>query len=432
MPDMQMATVEKTIADPSTPPAMIELLQVRLQASSTSTSKYAVLQRGTSADGRLRGTLQFCGAKRTGRWAGRLFQPQNLPRPTLKQPSIDAGIVALKAGCAHLITSNVTSLVSSAIRSCIVAPKGKKLVVADLANIEGRVQSWLANEEWKLKAFRAYDSGTGPDLYILAYSTSFGIPVDKVTKENRQVGKVMELALAYEGGAGAFATFAGAYGIDLEDLAKKVLVDADEDVITQSDGFLAWAKKDKRSTYGMSDDAFVACDVLKRLWRAAHPNIHNYWGRIKDACVQALNTRGETYTTLELRIKAGKNWLLITMPSGRTLCYPSPKLIDGGITYMGEDQFTRKWVRTHTHGGKLFENLCQAVARDIMTENMPTIEAAGYTITLTVHDEIIAEAPDLPEFNAEHLSTLLSAVPSWAPDIPLAAAGFETYRYRKE
>jgi DNA polymerase len=443
MPDMQMATVEKTIADPSTPPDMIELLQVRLQASSTSTSKYAVLQRGTSADGRLRGTLQFCGAKRTGRWAGRLFQPQNLPRPSLKQPVIDAGISALKTGCAHLTTGNVMELVSSAIRSCIVAPTGKKLVVTDLANIEGRVQSWLAGEEWKLKAFRDYDTiigidtegepiRLGPDLYKLAYSKSFGIPVDKVTKDNRQVGKVQELALAYEGGAGAFATFAGVYGIDLEDLAQKVLVEADEEVIAKADGFLAWAKKDKRSTYGMSDDAFVACDVLKRLWRAAHPNIHNYWGRIKDACVQALNTRGETYTTLGLRIKAGKNWLLITMPSGRTLCYPSPKLIDGAITYMGEDQFTRKWVRIHTHGGKLFENLCQAVARDIMTENMPTIEAAGYTITLTVHDEIIAEAPDLPEFNAEHLSTLLSAVPSWAPDIPLAAAGFETYRYRKE
>lgn len=190
-------------------------------------------------------------------------------------------------------------------------------------------------------------------------------------------------------------------------------------------------KKNKRSTYGLTDEEFVACDVLKRLWRTAHPSIHSYWGRIKDACVQALNTRGETYTTLGLRIKAGKNWLLITMPSGRTLCYPSPKLIDGAITYMGQDQFTRKWVRTSTFGGKLLENLSQSVARDIMAENMALIEGSGYMITMTVHDEIIAEAPDLPEFNAKHLSTLLATVPSWAPDIPLAAAGFETYRYRK-
>ena len=442
MPNMQMATVEKAIEDPSTPPAMAELLEVRLQASSTSTSKYKVLRRGTSADNRLRGTLQFDGASRTGRWAGRLFQPQNLPRPTLKQPLIDAGIEALKAGCAHLTTDNVMALTSSSIRSCIVAPYSKKLVVADLSNIEGRVQAWLANEEWKLKAFRDYDTITGldakgkpvrrgHDLYKLAYAKAFGIKPEDVTDDQRQVGKVMELALGYEGGVGAFATFANTYGIDLEDLAQKVLLDAPEDIVEKADGFLEWTKREKRSTYELSDDAFVACDVLKRMWRDVHPNIHGYWARFKEAVIMALNTRGTTYTTLGLKIKASKNWLIITMPSGRSLCYPSPKLVDGAITYMGIDQFTRKWVRQHTHGGKLFENLCQAVARDIMAANMPLIEEAGYDITLTVHDEIISEAQDLPEFNAGHLATLLSANPSWAPDIPLAAAGFETYRYRK-
>ncbi len=442
MPDLKMATVEKVIADPSTPPALKELLNVRLQASSTSTSKYKVLRRGTSVDGRLRGTLQFDGATRTGRWAGRLFQPQNLPRPTLKQPVIDAGIEALKTGCAHLTTDNVMELTSSAIRSCIVAPPGKKLVVADLANIEGRVQAWLANEEWKLQAFRDFDTITGVDakgkatrlghdLYKLAYSKSFGISPNDVTDDQRQIGKVQELALAYEGGVGAFATFAGTYGIDLADLAFKVLADAPAEIIAKADNFLEWAIKEKRPRYGLSDDEFVACDVLKRVWRGAHPSISGYWGRLKDAVVQALNTRGETYTTLGLKIKATKGWLLITLPSGRTLCYPAPKLVDGAITYMGIDQFTRKWTRTNTHGGKLFENLCQAIARDVMAANMPLIEAAGYEITLTVHDEIISEAPDQPEFNADHLATLLSANPSWALDMPLAAAGFETYRYRK-
>ena len=431
MPDMRMSTVEKLIDDEDTDPQLKEWLSVRLQASSTSTSKYKVLARGTSADGRLRGTLQFNGATRTGRWAGRLFQPQNLPRPTLKQKAIDAGIDAMKAECAHLVTDNVMELISSSIRGCIVAPPGKKLVVADLANIEGRVQAWLANEEWKLQAFRDFDTGTGPDLYKLAYSKSFGIPPDQVDGDQRQVGKVQELALAYEGGVGAFATFAAGYGIDLDDLADKVLPEAPEEIVAAADRHLERRKKEKKELYNLSDDAFVACDTLKRMWREAHPSISNYWGRLKDAVVQALYTRGETYTTLSLKIKASKNWLFITLPSGRTLCYPSPKIIDGSITYMGLDQFTRKWVRQHTHGGKLFENLCQAIARDVMAANMPAIEDAGYAITLSVHDELITETPDSPEFNSDHLSELLAATPWWAPDMPLAAAGFETYRYKK-
>ena len=432
MPDLQMSTVTKMLAM-DLDPALRELLTVRLQASSTSTAKYKVLRKGTSADGRLRGLLQFNGAARTGRWAGRLFQPQNLPRPTLKQEQIDLGITAMKFGCAHLIVDDVMELASSAIRSCIVAPPGKKLVVADLSNIEGRDQAWLANEEWKLKAFRDFDEGNGPDLYKLAYSKSFGVAPDKVSKDQRQVGKVQELALGYEGGVGAFATFAGAYGIDLEDLAIKVLELADEELVAKADKFLEWTIKDKRPRYGLSDDAFVACDVLKRAWRDAHPNISGYWGRLKNAVVQALYTRGQTYTTLGLKIKAAKSWLLITLPSGRSLCYPSPKIMeDGSITYMGVDQFTRKWTRIYTHGGKLFENLCQAIARDVMAANMPLIEAAGYQIVLTVHDEIIAEAPDSPEYNVDHMASLLATPPSWAQDMPLAAAGFETYRYRKD
>jgi DNA polymerase len=430
MPDLQMATVEKTLAM-DVDPALKELLRVRLQASSTSTAKYRVLARGTSADKRLRGLLQFNGAARTGRWAGRLFQPQNLPRPSLKQDAIDAGIEAMLAGCAHLTTDNVMELASSAIRSCIVAPFGKKLVVADLSNIEGRDQAWLANEEWKLQAFREFDEGIGPDLYKLAYSKSFGTTPDKVTKDQRQVGKVQELALGYEGGVGAFATFAGVYGINLDELADKVLANAPRGLVTAADNYFAFVIKEKRPRYGLSDDAFVACDVLKRAWREAHPNITGYWAQLKNAVIRAMTNRGSTVVTLGLKITS-TSWLRIVLPSGRSLVYPHPKLVDGAVTYMGVDQFTRKWTRISTHGGKLFENLCQAVARDVMAANMPRIEEAGYQIVLTVHDEIIAEAPDQPEFNADHLASLLATNPDWAPDMPLAAAGFETYRYRKD
>ena len=432
LPDLQMATVEKVLAQTDLNPAMRELLLIRLQASSTSTSKYRVLRRSTSLDGRLRGLLQFCGAIRTGRWAGRLFQPQNLPRPTLKQKAIDAGIEALRAGCAHLTVDNVMELVSSCIRSCIVAAPGNKLVVADLANIEGRVQAWLANEEWKLKAFRDFDAGQGPDLYKLAYAKSFKIEPEAVNSDQRQVGKVQELALAYEGGVGAFATFAGAYNIDLDDLADKVLPEASEEIVAKADKFLEWAKANKRPRYGLSEDAFVACDVLKRVWRDAHPNITGYWSKLKSVVGRALASRGNTINEIGLKVRASKNWLLIGLPSGRTLCYPSPRVAeDGAISYMGIDQYTRKWTRISTHGGKLFENIVQAIARDVMAANMPLIEAAGYEIILTVHDEIIAETPDEPGYNVEHMAGLLAAPPPWALDMPLAAAGFETYRYKK-
>ena len=440
MPDLQMGTVEKYLADPAVPEALKELLEVRLQASSTSTKKYQTLINGTSSDGRLRGTLQFNGAARTGRWAGRLFQPQNLPRPTLKQPMIDAGIEAIKAGIADMVTDNVMELASSAIRGTIIAApytlmslmRRRKLVVADLANIEGRVQAWLANEEWKLQAFRDFDAGIGPDLYKLAYSKSFGVKPEDVTKDQRQVGKVQELALAYAGGVGAFVTFAGAYGIDLDAMAAKVLPLAPELVVEEADRFFEWTLREKRSLFNLTDDAFVACDTLKRVWRYAHPNITDYWKRLQTLVKQALGTRGIEYVDLGLRVKVTKTWLLITLPSGRVACYPAPQIKDNAITYMGIDQFTKKWTRIQTHGGKLFENLVQAIARDVLAHSMPLIEAAGYKIVLTVHDEIIAETPDSPEFNAEHLSALMSTLPAWATDMPLAAEGFETYRYRKQ
>ena len=432
LPDMQMSTLERRIADPDLPPALRELLAIRLQASTTSTSKYKTLIKGASADGRLRGLLQFNGAGRTGRWAGRLWQPQNLPRPALKQEQIDAGIDALMAGCADLVVDNVMELTSSAIRGTIIAPKGKKLVVADLSNIEGRDQSWLAGETWKLKAFRAFDAGTGHDLYKMAYGKSFGVAPEDVTKDQRQVGKVQELALGYEGGVGAFVTFAAAYGIDLEQLAAKVLPLAPEWARSESNSFYAWTQKERRPTFGLSEEAFIACDVLKRSWREAHPNISAHWAELKDIVMQAIEMPGNTFTCGKVKVRRDGNWLRIGLPSGRALCYPSPQIVDGAITYMGLNQYSRKWCRLKTYGGKLFENICQAVARDVMAHNMPLIEAAGYEIVLTVHDEGICEAPDSDEFNAEHLASLLAANPPWAPDMPLAAAGFETYRYRKD
>ncbi|HEJ0334433.1 TPA: DNA polymerase [Klebsiella aerogenes] len=431
LPDMQRSTLERRIADPDLPSPVKELLAIRLQASTTSTSKYKSLMKGISSDGRLRGTLQFCGASRTGRWAGRLFQPQNLPRPTLEQERIDEGTEALKSGCADLLFDNVMELTSSALRGCIMAPAGKKLVVSDLSNIEGRKLAWLAGEQWKLAAFRQYDEGTGPDLYKLAYAKAFNITPEDVTKYQRQIGKVMELGLGFGGGVAAFLTFALVYGLDLEELATAALPNIPRDVQREAKSWYDESVK-RKATYGLSERVFIACDSLKRLWRRAHPETCDFWYQLERTVRAAIATPKKTLYCGYLKVRRDGAWLRIQLPSGRALCYPSPTIEKGNITYMGINSYSRKWQRLKTYGGKLVENVTQAAARDVLAGNMPLIENAGYSIVLTVHDEVICEAQDTDDYTDAALSSLLSTNPEWAPDIPLNAGGFEAYHYRKD
>jgi DNA polymerase len=426
LPDMRADTLERRLLDPSLPDGVRELLSIRLMASTSSVSKYKRVIRSTSSDGYLRGIIQFSGAGRTGRDAGRLFQPQNLMRPTLPADVIETGIESIKAGCADLVTDNVMDLCANAMRGVIIAPPGKKLVVADLSNIEGRVVAWLAGEEWKLQAFRDYDAGIGEDLYKVAYGKAFKVDPKTVTKQQRQVGKVMELFLAYQGGVGAFVTGAATYGIDLDALD----ADIPADVWAEAENFYEWSIEKKRPTFGLLPETFMMCDSLKRLWRRAHPHIENLWAKTENACASAIETEGETNIYRCKAVRKG-NWLRIILPSGRSLSYPAPRNGDK-ISYMGLNQYSRKWQRLSTYGGKLVENMTQAVARDVFKANAFRIVEAGYEIKLPVHDEDICYAPGRPEFNPQHLSALLATNPTWAPDLPLAAAGFEGYRYRKE
>ncbi len=433
LPDMQMATIERRIQDQNLPPELRELLAIRLQASSTSTSKYQSLLRAVMPDGKLRGTLQFDGAGRTRRWAGRTFQPQNLPSRGMPPVDVVNGYIdAMLGDYDDFIIPDVMQAASYCVRGCIIAPKGKKLVISDLSNIEGRVGAWLAGEEWKLQAFRDFDAGTGPDLYKLAYSRAFKIPIEEVDKPKRQVGKVMELFLQYEGGVGAFVTGAATYDIDLEELAKVTYQTLPGEIEHEARRFLDWTREENRPTFGLSDEAFITCDALKRLWRDAHPAITSLWKDLKTASIQAIENAGNTFECRKFKLRRDGAWFRIQLPSGRALCYPSPRVTGDKITYMGNNQYTRQWSRLGTYGGKEFENSCQALAGDVMKANMPSIEDAEYEILFSVHDELPTEAPDSPEFNAEHLSSLLATVPSWAEGMPLAAAGFETYRYRKE
>ncbi|WP_310644911.1 DNA polymerase I [Burkholderia cenocepacia] len=451
LPDMKKSTLERRINDPDLPDALRELLAIRLEATMTSSSKYKTLLRGVSADGRLRGLMQFCGAQRTGRVAHRLFQPGNMPRPDvglmareLGRPKFsdgdaerytELGIEALKVGCADLVFENVIGLTANVVRGTIVAPDGKRLYVSDLSNIEGRDAAWLAGEKWKLQAFRDYDAGTGPDLYKLAYARSFGVDIAEVTKERRQLGKVQELALAYEGGVGAFVTFTMTYKMDLDDIRAAVfaaLDTVDPEIVRGARGMWDWAVK-KRRTLGLPQDVFIACDILKRAWRAAHPQTSSYWGELRDAAILAISSPGKTVHARRVIMRRDGEWLRVQLPSKRQLCYLAPRVSDDGeISYMGVNQYTRKWQRTKTYGGKIFENLCQAVARDVLFYNAPAVEAAGYDIVLSIHDELITEAPDTDDYSAEQLSSLIATPPAWAEGMPLAAAGFSAYRYKKD
>ena len=429
--DLQKSTVETLLNDGALPEQVKEILRNRQQASTSSTAKYQTLANAVNSDGRLRGTLQFNGASRTGRWSGRTFQPQNLPRPSLDNDTIEHGIDLLKLGAVDLLTDNIMELTSSAIRGCIVAPQGKKLVVTDLSNIEGRVQAWLAGESWKLKAFAEYDAGTGHDLYKLAYAKSFSIKPEDVSKAQRQIGKVQELALGYQGGVGAFIAMASAYGIDLDQLAEQVYPTLPKSVIEKSTSTLAWVTENNGKP-DMLPRTWVAIDGLKVMWREAHSHINALWADLDSNVRQAINNKGVTYRVGKLAIRRDGMWLRIRLPSGRYLCYPNPVIKDNTIFYKGINQYLRKWQAISSYGGKFFENICQAVARDVLASNMSLIEAAGYEIVLTVHDEVICEAPNTADFNADHLSQLLSTVPPWAEGLPLSSGGFESLRYKKD
>lgn len=438
LPDMTSDTLKRRMDDPELPEAVKLLISIRLEASMASSSKYKALVNAVSGDGRLRNTMQFAGAQRTTRWAGRVFQPQNMKRPDRDYSEENAGnvdhaITAVMAGILDLVTDEPMRALANVVRGCIVAPEGRKLCIADLANIEGRKLVWLAGEEWKLRAFAEFDAGNGEDMYKQAYARSFGVSPKSVDKAQRQIGKVQELGLGYEGGVGAFLTFAAVYKMDLGAMARAVFDSAPGDKLYDAGRYYDWQVKKRRSTFGLPREQWIACEVLKVLWREAHPEVVSLWADVAQAARDAINNPKTTFTVRRLKIQRDAGWLRIRLPSGRCLCYLQPRVSDGGeISYMGVNQYTRQWSRIKTYGGKLVENVTQASARDVMAHSMPLVQEAGYDLILSVHDELLTETPDTDEFSSDSLAAMMASNPPWAEGLPLAAAGFETYRYRKD
>lgn len=389
-----------------------EVVQLRRSAAKTSTAKYKAMLNSVCADGRVRGTLAYHGAG-TGRWAGRLIQPQNFPRVDEDRlPDIERLIAMLgsdtKPGeivdALEMLTGQPMTTLSQALRPMIIAPPGKKLVGGDYSNIEGRVNAWLAGEAWKVKAFADFDRGIGADLYKLSYAKSFNVDVAGVTKAERQIGKVQELALGYQGGVGAFQTMASAYGM----------------VVT--------------------DDR---ADEIKLAWRAAHPAIKDSWYELQDAAIDAVAHPGVAVPALphgRVQYLAANGFLFCRLPSARVIAYAAPRLVltetkNGGkrrqIEYDGVDSYTKRWGPQRLYGGLQCENIVQAVARDVLVEAMFRAEAAGYPLVLTVHDELICETPADDEHTAEGLEKIMAVVPEWATGLPVAAGTWEDYRYAK-
>lgn len=379
-------------------PKARKVLALRREMGKTSNKKYCAMQQCVCSDGRIHGLLQFCGAARTGRWAGRLVQVQNLPQNHLQD--LDYARNLVKAGDLEdfeLNYGNPTQVLSELIRTAFIAKPGCTFHVCDFSAIEARVIAWLAGETWVLDVFRK-----GGDIYCATASQMFGVPVEKhgANAELRQKGKIAVLALGYGGGVSALEAMGG-------------------------------------SRMGLSQQEEK--DIMLR-WREANPKIVKLWKVIELAAIRALQT-GETIT-INRGIEVGRHWgcLTIKLPSGRTICYPRASIgverNDGWrgdhpiIEYEGLNQITKKWEKIRTYGGKLTENVVQSIARDILGIVILRAYRENLNIVFHIHDEIIVEAE--ANQTLKDVETLFSEPISWCTDLPLKGAGYSTPYYLKD
>ncbi len=441
------------------------VLEIRQEGAKTSTAKIDAMLTRRDADGRMRGNLQYHGAG-TGRWAARGAQLQNLPRLYLvtddrgdfDEKVYDTAINAILTGSnvmLDMMWGRPMTVVSDCLRGMITAAPGNELMAADFANIEGRDTAWLAGQEDKLDAFRAYDEGKGPDLYLVAAGGVYGCAPEDA-RPFRQVGKVCELALGFEGGPGAFANMAKNYGLKVGTLHDAICERAPDAIVRAAQS--AWEWRGKKS--GMDEQSWIAAEVIKRMWRIKNHRISEGWKELNAAALDAFDNPGVFFEACRVKYLVNGSFLWCKLPSGRALCYPYPRLRANvivetpegdetvsreealkkglfikkdarpSLVYKGVDQWTRKWVEKQFYGGLAMENIAQAVARDVMAEAMLRVESAGYKVVLTVHDEVVVECRkghgSLDEFNE-----LMMTLPAWAEGLPVSAKGWRGVRYHK-
>lgn len=378
------------------------MLEIRQELGKTSTKKYDAIEAAVCSDGRVRGLLQFYGANRTGRWAGRLVQVQNLPRTYTEPLSLARDLVINNQPDAlRLICGSIPDTLSQLIRTSFIASPGNLLVDADFSAIEARVISWLAGEQWRLEVFRTHGK-----IYEASASQMFGVPIEKIKKGNpeyalRQKGKVAELALGYQGSTGALIKM-GAFDM------------------------------------GLTEEELP--DIVSR-WREANRRIRDLWYAMENAAVRVISEGGSVgvgcvMLSREYDQSTGADCMTILLPSGRKLYYINPKIGTNqwdkpSITYMGMEQSTKRWGTVETYGGKLVENCVQAIARDCLACSIERLEAAGMPVVFHVHDEVVIDIPaDRADLDA--VVQLMGAPIPWAADLPLNADGWTGLFFRKD
>ena len=397
--NLQKATVKKLIDETSG--NVKKVLEIRQELSKTSTKKYVAMREALGNDGRVRGLLQFYGANRTGRWAGRLVQVQNLPRNYLADLDDAREIVKRRdVDTLSVLYSNIPDTLSQLIRTAFVPEEGKKFVIADFSAIEARVIAWLAGERWRTEVFRTHGK-----IYEASASQMFGVPIESIAKgkENyhlRQKGEIAELALGYQGGPGAL-TAMGAIdmGLTQEELPEIV-----------------------------------------RMWRNSNRRIVDLWYSLGNAAVDVIES-GSRVVVKDLLLSRegdlanGMDFFTITLPSGRKLYYANPGTRENSwgsrvITYKSSNQTSGKWETTDTYGGKLTENVVQAIARDCLAVSIKRLTEKGFKIVMHIHDEVVIEAP--METSVDEVCEIMGQDIEWAEGLILRADGFETLYYKKD
>lgn len=396
---LDKATVAEILANSTEETAITEMLKLRKEMGKTSVKKYAAMKECICGDGRVRGLLQFYGANRTGRYAGRLVQIQNLPRNYITTLDTARELVKhQRIDAVRAIYGNVSDILSQLIRTAFVPGKGCHFAVADFSAIEARVIAWLAGEQWRLEVFKTHGK-----IYEASASAMFGVPIETIAKGQanynlRAKGKVAELALGYGGGSGALIAM-GALNM------------------------------------GLSEEELP--DIVKR-WRASSRRIYDFWYKVERAAQEAIEYGVITSLEHGITFSRDAQFLLIRLPSGRTLFYNRPMLRPDErnskeIWFMGLNQSSKKWGPISTWGGKLVENIVQAVARDLLCNAISNLMKAGYKIDFHIHDEVILEIPDADKSkNLEDAISRMCALPEWANGLPLNADGFDHAAYYKK